>query len=97
MTTFIFNKNTETEMVIPVTSVWERTLDGVMGGSFAFEPTSETELPEIKTREIETMEVVDGDTPIPIMGTYNVIKDFSTNYFDKEKVFTYSITIGFEG
>lgn len=83
---------------LDVDSVLEQILRGTLNGSKTIqleEGEAIPSLPKFESDEFESLEIkTDEDKPIPTVNSYHVIVDFSSNYRDVDRVFTYSITLG---
>ena len=99
MTKIIFDKNLSTNKEYEIKNVFERVFDGILTASNNIEIKTGDPFPTIEppeSRYFTTVEIVSDGEDVPIIGTYNMIKNFSTQYFDSDKIFSYSIDLGYE-
>lgn len=99
MTKIIFDKGFTTEKEYEIKNVFERIFDGILTVSNNIEIKSGDPFPTIEppaSRHFTTLEIVSDGEEIPIVGAYNNIKNFSTQYFDSDKTFSYSMDITYE-
>jgi len=96
MATIILDKNLATESRITVDRMFERPLDVELTGSKSFNLSTETPvIPTVSTGEFTTVEIIDdAGHNVPIIGSYNVIKNFSTEYYEAENRFSYTVILG---
>lgn len=99
MTKIIFNKNLQTEKSYVISSFFERVFDKTINTTHSIHVQSGEPFPTIvppESKYFTTVTVEVDNVTMPIVGTYNVIKNFSTQYFDSDKTFSYSIDLGYE-
>ena len=92
----VFDKNLETEHEVAVDffgeNISRNTLNANMSKVLTVNDVNVPDLSDIKAN-FTTVDIFDGDIPVPIQGDYNIVLDASAAYNSKTK--EYSITIIF--
>lgn len=94
----IFDRNLETERAINVDFFGENISRGTLNASMSkVLSAKDTTVPDLSTvkQAFITMQMVDGNIPVPVQGSYNVVLDASAAYNSRTKEYSATIILGY--
>lgn len=93
----IFDWNLDTERAINVDFFGENISRGTLNASMSKVLTAEdTTVPDLSTvkQAFTTMQIVDGNIPVPMQGSYNAVLDASAAYNSRTKEYSVTVILG---
>lgn len=93
----VFDRNLETQRAINVDFFGENLNRGTLNASMSKVLSAEdTTVPDLSTvkQAFSTVEIVDGNIPVPMQGSYNAVLDASAAYNSRSKEYSVTVILG---
>lgn len=93
----VFDRNLETEHEVAVDffgeNISRNTLNASMGKVLSVDDVNVPDLSDIKVG-FTTVDIFDGEIPVPIQGEYNAVLDASAAYNSRTKEYSVTVILG---
>ena len=93
----VFDKNLETEHEVAVNffgeNISRNTLNASMNKVLTVNDVNVPDLSSIKV-DFTTVDIFDGDIPVPVQGDYNTVLDASAAYNSRTKEYSVTVILG---
>lgn len=98
MAQLIFDQGLATEVKLDVETIYERITENQLNCSKNYDLNKGEVIPDIPDipTTFTTLKIMSGQSEIKTVKSYNKVKDFSTSYYDRDKVFSISIVLSYE-
>lgn len=93
----VFDRDLETQNAINIAFFGENMSRGTLNASMTKVLTAEdTSVPDLGTmpKEFSTVDIADGNIPVPVQGSYNTVLDASAAYNSTTKEYSVTVILG---